>query len=82
MFSDYKTEYTIYTDFQSPIVNHMYYGGGKQFNYKENPVITIKTRDEFYYCNPPIAFNEYLTISTPTFDRNGYTYCLVLYKPK
>lgn len=53
------------------------------YNYKANPNLIINYDDSIFYCNPPIAFNEFIDISTTDTLSGNYGFnVMILYKPK
>lgn len=53
------------------------------YNYKANPNLPINYDGSTFYCNPPIAFNEFIDISNTERLTGNYGFnVMILYKPK
>lgn len=58
------------------------YGNNTIYNYKSNPNIDLsQIKKTNFYCNPPIAFNEFINITSYA-ESNWHHFAMILYKPK
>lgn len=85
MKNDYFCK-AISTSAYDAILQTGYYRNTTEYNYKQNPTIDVSQSEYSYeysdfYCNPPIAFNDYIKINCANSD-NKYVYIMILYKPK
>lgn len=81
MKNDYFCK-AISTSAYDAILQTGYYRNTTEYNYKQNPTIDVNQYEySNFYCNPPIAFNDYIKINCANSD-DSYAYIMILYKPK